>query len=64
MNHRVTRGIRGGGGGGGGVCHVELEWGTLGTWVGQVSCPQTLHEMGGCELGMENTWPSKGHVSN
>ena len=23
-----------------------------------------LHEVGGCELGMENTWPSNGHVSN
>ena len=60
----MTRGIRGGGGGGGGMCHVALEWETLGTWVGQVSCPQTLHEVGGCELGMENTWPSNGHVSN
>ena len=38
--------------------------GTLGTWVGQVSCPQTLHEVDGCELGMENTWPSNGNVSN
>ena len=46
------------------MCHVALEWGTLGTWVGQVSCPQTLHEVGGCELGMENTWHSSGHVLN
>ena len=43
----MTHGIRGGGGGG--VCHVALEWGTLGTWVGQVSYPQALHELSGCK---------------
>ena len=45
-------------------CHVALEERKLGTW--EVKCHATLmHEHGsGRVRGMENTWPSNGHVSN
>ena len=45
-------------------CHVVLEERTLGTW--EAKCHATLmHEHGsGRVRGMENTWPSNGHVSN
>ena len=45
-------------------CHVALEERTLGTW--EAKCHATLmHEHGsGIVRGMENTWPSNGHVSN
>ena len=47
------------------LCHVALERGTLSTWV-EAKCHSTLmHEHGSGKVrGMENTWPSNGHVSN
>ena len=47
------------------LCHVALEKGTLGPWV-EAKCHATLmHDHGSGKVrGMENTWPSNGHVSN
>ena len=47
------------------LCHVALERETLGKMV-EAKCQATLmHEHGsGWNRGMENTWPSNGHVSN
>ena len=44
-------------------CHVTLEERTLGTWEAKCHVP-LMHEHGsGRVRGMENTWPSNGHVS-
>ena len=45
--------------------HVALERGTLGTWV-EAKCHATvMDEHGSGKIrGMQNTWPSNGHVSN
>ena len=47
------------------LCHVALERGTLGTWVEEKFHATLMHEQGNGKVrGMENTWPSNGHVSN
>ena len=44
-------------------CHVALAWETLGTWVGQVSCPCECMHYSGMIFGMSDTCLNLGHVS-
>ena len=44
-------------------CHVALAWETLGTWVGQGSCPCEFMHYSGMSFGMSDTCINLGHVS-